>query len=119
MFSFLTALLSPVFKIIYSNHKDLIFTLMLLKKENQIFKRQMNLQKVQFTMKRKDRLLLSYIFKLSTSLINPWCSFSPSESEIKKLLHIKIFQSASELLSFLKCYLHHNFCQNSVLKPTD
>jgi putative transposase len=65
MFNFLTTLLHSLFKIVFSNRKEIIFTLMILRKENQIFKRQLNLQKVQSTLKRKDRLFLSLISKLS------------------------------------------------------
>lgn len=43
---------------------------MLLKKENQIYKRQINRQKVQSTLKRGDRLILSLISKLSRRAIN-------------------------------------------------
>jgi len=65
MFNFLTALLRSVLKIIFSNRKDIILTMMILKKENQIYKRQLSLKKVQSNIKKNDRLMLSLIFKLS------------------------------------------------------
>ena len=43
---------------------------MLLKKENQIYKRQISRQKVQSTLQRGDQLILSLIFKLSRRAIN-------------------------------------------------
>ncbi|MDA3808991.1 MAG: hypothetical protein PF518_01550 [Spirochaetaceae bacterium] len=51
---------------------------MLLKKENQIYKRQINQQKVQSTLKRVDRLLLSLIFNLSRKAINHMTLVEPS-----------------------------------------
>ncbi len=78
MFYFLSALLNPIFKIIFSKQRDLIFTLMLLKKENQIYKRQINQQKVQSTVQRNDRLLFSLIFKLSRRTINHLTLVKPS-----------------------------------------
>ena len=39
--------------------------MMILKKENQIYKRQLNLKKTQSSIKKNDRLFLSLIFKLS------------------------------------------------------
>ncbi len=51
---------------------------MLLKKENQIYKRQINQQKVQSTVQRNDRLLFSLIFKLSRRTINHLTLVKPS-----------------------------------------
>ncbi len=70
MFNFLTAFLSSIFKIIFSSRRDLIFTLMILKKENQIYKRQLNQKKVHNSLKRGDRLFLSLISSLSKKAIN-------------------------------------------------
>lgn len=78
MFHFLSALLHSIFKIIFTSRKDLIFTLMILKKENQIFKRQTNLQKVQSTLKRRDRLVLSLLSTLSTRAIAQLTLVKPS-----------------------------------------
>jgi putative transposase len=78
MFYFLSALLNSIFEIIFSKQRDLIFTLMLLKKENEIYKRQINRQKVQSTLKRVDRLLFSLIFKLSRKAINHMTLVEPS-----------------------------------------
>ena len=62
----------------FTSRKDLIFTLMTLKKENQIFKRQTSLQKVQSTLKRRDRLFLSLISTLSTRAIAQLTVVKPS-----------------------------------------
>lgn len=78
MFHFLSTLLHSIFKIIFSNRKDLIFTMMLLKKENEICKRQLRLQKVQSTLKRRDRLFISLISKLSRRSINHPTIVKPS-----------------------------------------
>jgi putative transposase len=51
---------------------------MVLKKENQIFKRQINRQKAQSTLKRRDRLLFSLISKLSRKAINQLTIVKPS-----------------------------------------
>jgi len=60
MFNFLSALLHSIFKIIFSNRKDLIFVMMILKRENQIYKRLLNLQKVQSNIKKNDRTRLKW-----------------------------------------------------------
>ena len=65
MFNFITALLHSIFKTFFSSRKDLILSMMILKKENQIYKRQLNLKKVQSNIKKNDRLFLSLIFRLS------------------------------------------------------
>lgn len=78
MFYFIAALLSSVFKFLFYNRKDLILTLMILKKENQIFKRQLNLQKTHSTLKRRDRLFLSLISNLSNRAINHLTLVKPS-----------------------------------------
>ena len=78
MINFLYALLHSIFKIISSNRKDLIFTLMVLKKENQIYRRQFTVKKVQSTLKRKDRFYLSLISKLSKRAITHLTIIKPS-----------------------------------------
>lgn len=78
MFHFLAALLHSIFKVIFTSRRDLIFTLMILKKENQIFKRQTKLQKVQSMLKRRDRLFLSVISILSKRAIDQLTLVKPS-----------------------------------------
>jgi len=78
MFYFLTALLNFIFKIIFSKKRDFIFTLMALKKENQIYERQINRQKVQSTLKRGDRLFLALISRLSKRAISHITLVKPS-----------------------------------------
>ncbi len=51
---------------------------MLLKKENQIYKRQINRQKVQATLQRGDLLILSLISNLSRRAINHLTLVKPS-----------------------------------------
>jgi hypothetical protein len=78
MFYFISALLNSILKIICAKQRDLIFTMMVLKKENQIYRRQINRRKVQSTLKRGDRLLLSLISKLSKRAINHLTLVKPS-----------------------------------------
>ena len=78
MFNFLTSLLHSIFKIFFTNRKDLIFTLMTLKKENQIYKRQLNHKKVHNSLKRNDRFFLTLIFKLSRRATNHLTIVKPS-----------------------------------------
>lgn len=78
MFSFLSALLQSIFKLIFSKRKDMILTMMILKKENQIFRRQLNLKKVQSNIKKDDRLFLSLIYKLSNRAVNHLTLVKPS-----------------------------------------
>jgi len=91
MFYFLSALLNPIFKIIFSKQRDLIFTLMLLKKENEIYKRQINRQKVQSTLQRGDRLILSLISNLSRRAINHLTLVKPSTLQRWQRIFIKNF----------------------------
>ncbi len=65
MFNFISSLLLCIFRIIFSNRKDLILALMILKKENQIYKRQ-------------DRIFLSLISSLSRKAINHLILVKPS-----------------------------------------
>jgi hypothetical protein len=51
---------------------------MVLKKENQIYERQINRQKVKSTLKHSDRLFLSMISKLSKRAINHLTLVKPS-----------------------------------------
>ena len=51
---------------------------MTLKKENQIYKRQLNLKKVQSNIKKNDRLFLSLIFRLSKRATNHLTLVKPS-----------------------------------------
>lgn len=78
MLNFITALLHSIFKIVFSSRKDLIFTLMTLKKENQIYNRQLNQKKVQSNIKKNDRLFLSLIFRLSKRATNHLTLVKPS-----------------------------------------
>ena len=78
MFNFIATLLNSIFKILFINQKDLIFTLMTLKKENQIYRRQLNHKKAHNSLKRRDRLFLTLIFKLSRKATNHLTLVQPS-----------------------------------------
>jgi len=78
MFNFLILLLQSIFNVVFSNRKGLILTLMALKKENQIYKRQLSHKKVHNSMKRRDRLFLALISRLSRKAINHLTIVKPS-----------------------------------------
>lgn len=78
MFQLLSSLLHSIFKIIFTSRKDILITLMVLKKENQIYKRQLNLQKVQSNLKKNDRLFLSLLSSLSKKAISHLTIVKPS-----------------------------------------
>lgn len=78
MFNFLILLLQSIFKIAASSRKDLLFTLMAMKKENQVYKRQLNPKKVHNSMKRRDRLFLALISRLSCRAVNHLTIVKPS-----------------------------------------
>jgi len=70
MFNFILSLLQSIFSTLFKNRKNLIFTLLLLKKENEIYKRHLNLQNKRIFTKRNDRISLSLITSLSKQAIN-------------------------------------------------
>lgn len=70
MFNFILSLLQSIFSIVFKKRKDIIFTLLLLKKENEIYKRHLNLQNKRIFTKRNDRISLSLIKSLSKQAIN-------------------------------------------------
>ena len=70
MFNFILSLLHFIFSIIFKKRKDIIFTLLLLKKENEIYKRHLNLQNKRIFTKRNDRISLSLIASLSKKAFN-------------------------------------------------
>jgi hypothetical protein len=70
MFNFLVSLLKSLFSVIFKRRKDFIFTLLLLKKENEIMKRHLNLNGKRITSNHKDCFCLSLIAALSKRAIN-------------------------------------------------
>ena len=61
MFNFLVSLLKSLFSVIFRKRKDFIFTLLLLKKENEIMKRHLNLNRKRITSNNSDRFYLTLI----------------------------------------------------------
>lgn len=59
-----------IFKIIFTNRKNLIFTILLLKKENEIYKRHLNLQNKRLHFRKSDKFTFSMIKALSTRVMN-------------------------------------------------
>ena len=70
MFNFAVSLLITLFSIIFKKRKDVIFTFLLLKKENEIMKRHLNLSGKKITSNHSDRFCLSLITALSKRAIN-------------------------------------------------
>ena len=70
MFNFILSLLQSIFSIVFKKRKDIIFTLLLLKKENEIYKRHLNLENKRIFTKRNDRISLSLIASLSKQALN-------------------------------------------------
>ena len=70
MFNFIVSLLKCLFSIIFKKRKDIIFTLLLLKKENEIIKRHLNLNGQKITTNNSDRFCLSLIAALSKRAIH-------------------------------------------------
>jgi transposase len=69
MFSFLLSLLDSIFKIFFKRRKNVILTMLLLKKENEIYRRQLNLQKKRMIFKKSDKFTLAMLNALSKRAI--------------------------------------------------
>jgi len=69
MFNFLVKLLRVLFSTFFKKRKDLAFTILLLKKENEIMKRHFNLQNRKILSNHSDRFCLSLIGSLSKRAI--------------------------------------------------
>jgi len=70
MFIFIKDLLKILFTVLPQKRKNIIFTLLLLKKENEILKRHLNLQNKKIKTNRNERFSLSMITALSRKVIN-------------------------------------------------
>ncbi len=70
MFNFICSLLNSIFKTIFRKRKNVIFTLVLLKKENEIYRRHINLQNKKLQFKKNDKFTLAMINALSKRAIN-------------------------------------------------
>ena len=70
MYNFLRSLLNAICNTIFRNRKNLIFTMLLLKKENEIYKRHLKLQNKRLHFRKSDKLTFSMIKALSASAMN-------------------------------------------------
>jgi putative transposase len=70
MFSFLCSLLGSIFNTVFRKRKNVIFTILLLKKENEIYRRHLNLQNKKLHFKKNDKFALSMIKVLSAREMN-------------------------------------------------
>jgi len=69
MFSIMSSLLNSVFKVIFTKRKNIIFTMLLLKKENEIYRRHLNLQKKRLIFKKSDKFTFVMLNALSKRAI--------------------------------------------------
>jgi len=65
MFNFIVRFLQSFFSILFSKKKDLLCTILLLKKENEILKRHLKVQNKKMIFTRNDRLSFAFIKALS------------------------------------------------------
>ena len=65
MINFMVTLLRTLCSILISKRKDLLFSMLVLKKENEILKRHLDLQNRKPVFSRKDRLAFAFIKSLS------------------------------------------------------
>ena len=70
MFNFVAVLLNALFSTFFKKRKDVIFTLLLLKKENEIMKRHLSLQGRRIHSNQSDRFCLSLIAALSKRAVS-------------------------------------------------
>ncbi len=70
MFSFLCSLLDSIFKTIFSTRKNVILTLLLLKKENEIYRRHLNLQNKKLHFRKNDKFTFAMLNALSKRAIS-------------------------------------------------
>jgi putative transposase len=70
MFIFIRDILKILFIILPQKRKDIIFSLLLLKKENEILKRHLNFQNKKIKTNKNERFSLSMISALSRKVIN-------------------------------------------------
>jgi putative transposase len=70
MFNFLCFLLNSIFNTLFRKRKNVIFTMLLLKKENEIYKRHINLQNKKLHLRKHDKFTLTMIKALSKRTIN-------------------------------------------------
>ena len=70
MFNFAIKLLIIIFSLIFKKRKDVIFTMLLLKKENEILKRTIDYKNIKLKISWKDRFSLSMIPALSKRAVN-------------------------------------------------
>ncbi len=61
MFSFLCSLLNSIFITVFSKRKNIIFTMLLLKKENEIYRRHLSLQNKKLHFRKNDKFSLTMI----------------------------------------------------------
>ncbi len=70
MFNFAVKLLTTIFSLIFKTRKDFIFTMLLLKKENEILKKTIDDKNMKLKITEKDRFSISMIAALSKRALN-------------------------------------------------
>jgi len=93
MFNFLRSLLNAICNTIFRNSKNLIFTMLLLKKENEIYKRHLKLQNKRLHFRKSDKLTFSMIKALSARAMNHLTVVKPETLLVWQRKFIKNFWS--------------------------
>ena len=93
MFNFLSSLLNSIFSTIFRKRRNIIFTMLLLKKENEIYRRNLALQNKKMQFKKDDKFTLAMInafFKRAinhSTIVKPETpGRKPVTRDIKKLI---------------------------------
>ncbi len=83
MFCFICSLINSIFSTIFKKQKNVIFIMLLLKKENEIYRRHLNLQKKKLTFKKSDRFTFVMLNALSKK--SDWTSTNSKTGNSFKL----------------------------------
>ncbi len=70
MFNFLISLLNSIFRTVFKKRKNVILTMLLLKKENEIYRRHLNLQNRRLMFSKSDKFILAMLSSLSKRAIS-------------------------------------------------
>jgi hypothetical protein len=77
MFNFIKDLLIAIYKVVSTKRKNLIFTLLVLRKQNEILERHIDSRNERLRPSKKDRWLLAMIAAVSKSAISQLQVFKP------------------------------------------
>lgn len=93
MFNFLRSILNALCNTIFRKRKNLIFTMLLLKKENEMYKRHLKLQDKRLHFRKSDKLTFSMIKALSARAMNHLTVVNPETLLVWQRRFVKNFWS--------------------------